>query len=273
MLADSGTWSVGKGDRLTSGKSNFANPMAQPPTETHGFPEHISELPSGNAAALAPNSSPLIASPWHMLLVLCVQAYLSYRGSSRATHMLASPDRIRLYERTILFEWLVLGLVVIGVWLHGSSLDSVFGERWRSVRHFARDLGIGILFLFAAIVVGSVLSHGIEGSAARVILPLTRAEMLIWVALSVTAGICEEALYRGYLQKQFIAITRSVPAGILLSAVLFGMAHAYQGLGQALQIAVLGAMGGVLAYWCKSVRPGMIAHALQDVLGGLMRHS
>ena len=245
------------------------------PTGTEGFRKQSLEATPVVAVRQAPRSHPLISSPWHTLLVLAVQGFVSYRGIVHATQpqTLANPDRIRLYERTIFFEWLVLGLVLLGVRWHGSSLESVLGERWRSLRGFLRDAGIGVLFLVVAIVVGSVLSHGIESSAARVILPHSRVEMVVWIALSLTAGVCEEALYRGYLQRQFIAMTRSVPGGILLSAGLFGMAHGYQGAGQALQIAVLGAMGGILAYWCKSVRPGMIAHILQDVLGGLIRHT
>jgi membrane protease YdiL (CAAX protease family) len=249
--------------------------MSQTPAENRRIPEQSLDPTPAIAVRPAPRFHPLIASPWHTLLVLAVQGFVSYRGIARATQLqtLANPDRIRLYERTMFFEWLVLGVVLVGVWWHGSSLESVLGERWRSLRRFLRDLGIGVLFLVVAIVVGSVLSHGIESSAARAILPHSRAEMLVWIALSLTAGICEEALYRGYLQRQFIAMTRNVPAGILLSAALFGMAHGYQGAGQALQIAALGAMGGILAHWCKSVRPGMIAHILQDVLGGLIRHS
>lgn len=249
--------------------------MSEGPAETEGIPKQSLEAIPASAIDSPPGSRPPIASLWHTLLVLAVQGGISYRGIVHATQpqTLANPDRIRIYERTMFVEWLVLGLVLLGVWWHGSPLQSVLGERWRSLRRFLRDLGIGVLFLVVAIVVGSVLSHGIESSAARVILPHTRNEMMLWIALSLTAGICEEALYRGFLQRQFIAMTRNVPAGILLSAALFGMAHGYQGAGQALQIVVLGAMGGILAYWCKSVRPGMIAHILQDVLGGLVRHS
>ena len=218
----------------------------------------------------------MIASPWHTLVVLVVQGFLSYRGMVRAAHMrvATSPDHIGLYERTMLFEWLMLGLVLIGVYLHGSSLLTVMGERWRSASQILRDLGIAIAFLIVTITITSVAGgHGGEGeNAARFLLPNGRREIAVWIALSITAGICEEALYRGYLQRQFMALTGSVPAGIILSAIAFGAAHSYQGWRQAVQIGVLGAMGGILAYWCKSVRPGMIAHALQDVLGGLIRH-
>jgi len=101
---------------------------------------------------------------------------------------------------------------------------------------------------------------------------VARVEKELWVVLSITAGICEEAIYRSYLQRQFIALTKSVPLGIVLSALVFGAAHSYQGLAQAMLIGTLGAMGGTLAYWRRSVRPGMIAHVLQDVLGGFIRH-
>jgi membrane protease YdiL (CAAX protease family) len=93
------------------------------------------------------------------------------------------------------------------------------------------------------------------------------------MALSLTAGICEETLFRGYLQRQLMALTKNATLGVLLSAVMFGTAHAYQGFAKAVNIGVLGAMYGIFAHWRRSVRPGMIAHTLQDVLGGLFAGS
>jgi len=219
-----------------------------------------------------------IAALWHTVLVLLIQGLLAYRGILGAQHMREgmSPDRVRLYERTMFSEWTVLALVLGGVWLHGSSLRAVLGPRWSSVQQVLRDSGLGILFLVITITFSSVIGsdhggHGVSESA-QFLLPRGTFEMGLWVLVSLTAGICEEAIYRGYLQRQFMALTSSVPAGILLSAAMFGAAHSYQGWRQALQIGVLGAMGGILAHWCKSVRPGMIAHTLQDLLGGMMRH-
>ncbi len=217
-----------------------------------------------------------VASAWHTVLVLALLGAWALRSALRADHMrsILNPDRISMYERTMLFEWLMLGLVLVGVWLSGSSLLTVLGDHWRSARQFFRDAGIGVLFLIASIVITSIAgSHGGAGDkATQYLLPQTHIEMVLWIALSISAGICEEALFRGYLQRQFMALTRSVPAGIALSALAFGAAHSYQGLLRASMIAVLGAMGGMLAYWCRSVRPGMIAHTLQDVLGGFVRH-
>jgi membrane protease YdiL (CAAX protease family) len=217
-----------------------------------------------------------VAAPWHTVFVLALIATLAYWGKLRADQMRAmlNPDRVKIYERTILSEWLVLGLVLVGVWLNGSSLFAVLGDRWRSGRQFLRDVGIGLLFLIASIMVTSIVgSHGsTDDKATHFLLPQGKVEIALWVVLSITAGICEEAVYRGYLQKQFMALTKSVPAGIFFPALAFGVAHSYQGWARASLIGVMGAMSGILAYWCRSVRPGMIAHTLQVVLGGFVRH-
>jgi membrane protease YdiL (CAAX protease family) len=101
-------------------------------------------------------------------------------------------------------------------------------------------------------------------------LPHRGIELTVWIALSVTAGICEEAIFRGYLQRQFLALTKSVPAAIILSAAAFGAAHAYQRFRIVVLISVYGAMFGILAHWRRSVRPGMIAHVWQDSLNGVL---
>ena len=217
-----------------------------------------------------------VASPWHTFVVLGAIGAMVFWGRLRADQMraAANPDRVALYEHTILFEWLTLGLVLVGVWLGGSSLRSVLGNRWRSVRDFLRDAGIGLLFLVATIAVTSILGgHGGAGDkAVQFLLPRGGVEIALWIVLSITAGVCEEAVYRGYLQTQFMALTKNAPAGIVISAMVFGLAHSYQGFARASLIGVTGAMAGILAYWRRSLRPGMIAHSLQDVLGAFVHH-
>jgi uncharacterized protein len=220
---------------------------------------------------------PLIASPWHTAIVLGVQIALSARGYLRSEHLrgLMNPDRISLYEHTILFQWMVFMLVIAGVWLHGTSLYAVLGARWRSLRQLITDLGIGFLLLGTSIMAPAIFgphSQSADDLATQFLLPRSRAEIVGWIALSLTAGLCEEVLFRGYLQQQFSALTNSAVFGILFSAALFGVAHGYQGLMKAMLIGITSAILGAAAYGRKSTRPGMFAHAAQDLLGGLMRH-
>ena len=95
-------------------------------------------------------------------------------------------------------------------------------------------------------------------------------EAALWLLLSASAGFCEEFVYRGYLQRQLIALTRNPAAGIALSALIFGFGHLYQGVRSVVVISVFGALFGLLAHFSRSLRPGMIAHAAQDIFAGLM---
>jgi membrane protease YdiL (CAAX protease family) len=105
--------------------------------------------------------------------------------------------------------------------------------------------------------------------SVRNLLPDTPAEMAVWVALSATAGFCEETIFRGYLQKQIARMTGSTNAGLVLQALVFGACHGYQGVKPMITITVFGLLFGLLANFVQNLRPGMLAHFLQDTLAGL----
>ena len=109
-----------------------------------------------------------------------------------------------------------------------------------------RDLELALRFWIAASallwVCGWALqTHG-NNPAITAMLPHGALEVASWIALSITACICEEAIFRGYLQPQFMALTRNDSLGILLPAVVYGAAHACQGYKMMIPIAVYGSM-------------------------------
>jgi hypothetical protein len=223
-----------------------------------------------------------VASPIHTIVVLAVLGGWAFQAKIFMDKLGAAtdPHRLRTYFFSICLEWLVFLLVLAGVRWSGASMLIVLGDHWHSLRAVLRDIGVAAGFWVVAAVVLWTSSKLLGISALprnmEVLMPHGPAELTLWVVLSVTAGICEETIFRGYLQRQFMALTNNAPAGILLSAAAFGAAHAYQGFRRVILIGVFGAMFGILAYWRRSVRPGMIAHAWQDTLGGvvgsLMRH-
>ena len=216
----------------------------------------------------------LLASPWHTVFVLLVLGLYAYWATIRAARAQAGlgPSRPVMYLRTIFFELLFLGIVLAGVKLRGASLRSVLGRRWKSAGQVFLDLGLGVALLFSSTVLVSILGGHQNAEAAnqsiRFLLPQSPMEMGLWMLLSITAGICEEAIYRGYLQRQLGA--RNAWVGIALSAAAFGGAHLYQGVRRAAVIAVSGVLFGWFAEWRKTVRPGMFAHALQDGIAPLL---
>jgi len=232
-------------------------------------------------ARSASDRYPRAASPIHTILVLVVIGAwaIGHKIFADQLSATATPNRMRFYAVTLFYEWFSFVLVVAGVRRNGASVLMVLGEHWHSVRQVLRDIGIAVGFWIVAAMLlwifGWLLRTAALGRNVSM-LPHRGIELTLWIALSVTAGICEETIFRGYLQRQFMALTKSAPAGILLSAAAFGAAHAYQGFRMVILISLYGAMFGILAYLRGSVRTGMIAHAWNDslngVLAGLVRH-
>jgi len=64
------------------------------------------------------------------------------------------------------------------------------------------------------------------------VLPRTKKEKYLFSLLALSAGICEEIIFRGFLVFLVLAIFPHVPIYlvVLISTLIFGIAHAYQGL-------------------------------------------
>jgi membrane protease YdiL (CAAX protease family) len=198
---------------------------------------------------------------------IAVAMLLQARGSSPTP--LAS--RVPLYVALIVVELLLVWFVVVGIRAHGSKLIDVIGRRWDSISTALVDLllagGATLLLRFAGPFLYQLL--GRWASNTGFLLPKTLSESLVWIVVSLAAGICEELVYRGYLQQQLWSLTGSLPAALFLQAVIFGAGHIYQGWKPALVTAIYGLIFGLVAAWRRSIIPGAIAHAVVDILGGL----
>jgi CAAX protease family protein len=103
----------------------------------------------------------------------------------------------------------------------------------------------------------------------RRLLPATSAERSLWVLVSLTAGLCEEFLYRAWLLLFFSSALGFVWAGLLVSSIFFGFAHSYQGRSGILGTSVLGLVFGLLFVFTRSLIPGQLLHTLLDLTNGL----
>ena len=215
----------------------------------------------------------LIAPVWHTGLVLAVLAGMGTWSALQRGLPASGGPRAVSYIVTIASEWLLFGLSAWGVRMRGVSISSVIGGRWSTPKLFLRDLGIAALFIVVSNLVlaglSAVLRPGPNANITRMV-PHGGIEIGLWIFLSLSAGICEEFVTRGYLQQQLGAIMKNATAGLIAQGILFGAAHAYQGPKLMLTIVVLGCMLGWLAQWRQSLRPGMLSHFLQDAIGGII---
>ena len=213
-----------------------------------------------------------VAPAWHTAVLLLVLLGFSL-SSARTGHFgISRYGRAGGYVCVMAFEWILVGFIWYGVRSRSVRLSELIGGRWTRVRDVFRDLGIAVGFLIVGSIILQGLAHLLHARASdalRSLFPRSPLEILLWILLSMTAGICEEIHCRGYLQRQFAAWTGSASGGIVLQGAVFGAAHGYQGWKMMLVIAVYGIIFGLLAQWRGSLRPGMMAHFMQDGVGGL----
>jgi uncharacterized protein len=228
-----------------------------------------------------------IANAWHTLALLAALLFLSFTGADRlAAHANRPHGRVIMYVGTILVDWVIVGYIWMGVRRRGMGLRQLIGGRWEKVDDFFIDVLIAVGFWVAwsiLVVTASLVLKQANLDAAKTmgrvqelkktigfIVPQGGLEMCLFVALTFSAGFCEEVIYRGYFQRQFTAWSGNVALAILAQGVLFGASHGYQGWRSMAVIAVFGFAFGILAAWRKNLRPGMMAHAWQDLFTGIV---
>jgi membrane protease YdiL (CAAX protease family) len=96
-----------------------------------------------------------------------------------------------------------------------------------------------------------------------VLLPRTAEEGRTFAALSLTAGLCEELLYRGWLIGWLAPFT-GMPAAAVLSTAAFGAAHLYGGRSLALRATAMGAVLCALFLLSGSLWVSILLHAFVD---------
>lgn len=245
--------------------------------------ESPSSSPSGSSRTAlgespTKSSRPQPIAPYgHTVILVLLFALLTiggavFQGGGRPAATSAHQSVVPLYLSLLALEW---GLVLF-VWRgalrqNGAKFRELIGGRWSGPWDVARDVALALVtwLVWVGIQVGwdTWLSSGHPRTIEN-LLPQGVLEISFWIALSVSAGFCEELVFRGYLQRQFAALTRSNVIGLILQAALFGISHGYQGVAATIKITLFGILYGILALKRRSLRPGMIAHAWSDIWAG-----
>lgn len=235
-----------------------------------------------------------IAPVWHTLVLIAGIVALSWGGSAQLHR---APNRLQTYGTTALLEVAMLGWVALGLRLRRVPFRTLFGSMERGIRGIALDLGIACVFWIGSLMILASVGAawvGIEYAVAHRHLPAHAGpmepdsaqkqnvrmleqlapegglEIACWVVLCCLAGTIEEAVFRGYLQRQFTAWAKGgLVWGVAFSAILFGAAHGYQGSRSMVLLALFGVLFSVLAIFRRSLRAGIFAHSWHDLIAGL----
>jgi membrane protease YdiL (CAAX protease family) len=218
---------------------------------------------------------------WDILLIFFVLSVIvPLRGRARLQRLLAKPrveraERLSLYASTIAFQWLAAAVAAWRAWAHGftaTQLGFAMPGRFRVLM---------ITVLGAALIVTlqwlnlrrmgrstSPLRRPLQALAER-ILPQSTMELIPFLALAVTAGLCEEFLYRGVAMAVLSRLGLPTAVVILFSSIIFGLAHLYQGRSGFVSTMLLGILFGISRAALGSLLPVIVWHMGVDVVAGI----
>jgi uncharacterized protein len=214
-----------------------------------------------------------------IMIALCalmpaLEARWLYPRFTRAVTAGRSGARPRYYALTVVLLWAFTGAVL--------ALWGVYRRPWaalylRPARPLGVWLGLGLSVLYVGVMWWQVrallarpdgrarLRQSLGGTGT--LLPRTSGERWGFALVSLTAGITEEVLFRGFVTWYCAAWTGLVVA-VLLSAVLFGIGHVYQGVRQIPKTALAGLVLAAIVIAGGSLWPAIVLHTVMDLVGG-----
>lgn len=218
---------------------------------------------------------------WDFWLIFFILGVLiPWRGRVRLKRLLAQPtvktkDKMILYGSTIGLQWILAGVVAwrasrrgltiteLGLARHVSAKLLLFGLsgalllgalQWLNLRRIGRMTGAIPDF---------------TRQLAQRVLPARSVEFAPYFALALTAGICEEFLYRGFAMATLSRAGIMPWAVVIISSVLFGLAHAYQGRSGVFGTTLMGLVLGAARLGLQSLVPVAMWHAAVDIVAGI----
>ena len=209
-----------------------------------------------------------------ILVGLPIRAWFSMRALRAATPDELPARRRRVWINAIASQWLLVAAVVaLTVTLRRDPATMLLVPR-PTAGLLGVLLGLATMVSLVLRQRGSVsrdedLRQKVRERLANVVhlMPANRAEFALFAVLACTAGICEEVLFRGYLLwygSQWLPLLWAAA----LQAVLFGVAHFYQGGRGMLLTGFAGLFLTAVTLLSGSIWPAVLIHALMDLNAG-----
>jgi membrane protease YdiL (CAAX protease family) len=211
-------------------------------------------------------------------------AFVRYPRLRRAVEAGVPGARIAAYRGSLLTQWPMAALGV-WIWIRGTDPDGELrrlhdlglagGSTSGTVLAFALAVALGVFLIVQQRALAASAASRAEARRALAehapLLPHGPAEFRWFVGVSVTAGVCEEILFRGFLTA-WLAVWLPLWVAAAVATVVFGLAHAYQGRRGILQTGAAGAVFAALALIAGNLGAAMLLHAVVDLGSGRLAY-
>lgn len=221
-----------------------------------------------------PNAVDLVFAAFVFVAGALLDYFVLWPSLLRAVGRGDAGARTRVYRIIMAVEWLAAIFVAVRWWVLGRTWTALWlapPRGWRLIASMLLVLAVAALMVLqtrslARLSADKRAAVGTRLGRLVALIPHTTGEYRWFVALSVTAGVCEELLYRGFLVwllQPWIGLGWAA----MVSVIAFGAGHAYQGK-DVVRPTVAGIVLQGIALLTGSILPGILLHAILDVMGG-----
>ncbi|HEY1923343.1 MAG TPA: type II CAAX endopeptidase family protein [Tepidisphaeraceae bacterium] len=220
---------------------------------------------------------------WFETSVVLLLGVIPHLFNAIATFYIESgPRQSFVYQSlfTIVRSAGIIALVLFIISRSGES-PSVFGLKpLRKFKDSAQGFGIFVLgmvlYYFIWYRAEALLGHQttyrfLHSDVSHIAIPTRRDSISLVAIASIANGLAEELVCRAYLITRFEKLFNSTAKAWVLSSLLFGSYHIYQGLGGFISITVIGLLYGGIFCRTRRIWPIAIAHAIEDFVATVMR--
>lgn len=212
-----------------------------------------------------------------LALALLADHFVIWRHFTASTAAAPEAARRRLWQSWLGMLWGLALAAVLSWALSGrpwGELGLVLPRGWRALASVGLVLVVLTLYLPSISKLRRAPAERLASLRGRfgshaAMLPHTRGDLLWFIALAISAGICEELVFRGYLLSVVRSAVGPWPA-IIVSCLVFSVAHAYQGVGGIVRTGLIGAAFTAVVLGLGSLIPAIVAHALVDIGQGVV---
>jgi membrane protease YdiL (CAAX protease family) len=216
-----------------------------------------------------------------LIVVAPLSAWRDVRRLARAVESGDDLALVRAIRLHVIVAWTLTLTVLIG-WLGAGRPLAALGLVRPSGAAAWITAGLCLAALaFYAVQIYSVVTSAaarasvleqINGSqGVKTIMPQTPRDLRAFAALGITAGVCEEVMYRGYLP-WYLSAFLPWSAALIAAVAVFGLGHAYQGVRGALLATLVGALALAIYLWTGSLVAPIVLHATIDLANGYIAY-
>jgi uncharacterized protein len=221
--------------------------------------------------------------PWDFAAILIFLGVAVPLLGRRRIHQLmrlsatTKEDRLTLYASTIAFQWIASGIILWRTAAHGIPPAQLGLDIPRPVLTISVAVSLTGLILVNQIAglkrlrTQPVASQGVVPRLAQMLFPQDHVERLAFFALVATVAVCEEFIYRGFVQRIFQDLAGGSPYfAVVGSAAFFALAHLYQGRRGLISTFTVGILFSASTGMTLSLIPSILAHFAADFTAGML---